>query len=156
MKLPILLAVLIALAFGASLRADLYGSIEIGNDVKQIRSTYADSIYCDYPTLFAIEDGQGVVVVTTDGTSVQSVTRFSAQARFCSSKGIEPIAPFDASELVGRTAEEMVELLGPPHADLGSGVYLFSYVMRNGTVTYFCSTNKTISSAGAIDLFLRE
>lgn len=66
--------------------------------------------------------------MTDNGSTVTGLLRYEPQQDgtwFCAMQGIEPIeAPADPDSLLGLTPDQVTELLGPCHFDMGSGLYI--------------------------------
>lgn len=132
---------------------DPYDVIQIGDNLNKTKEIYKDLIDKDLISTIIIKSGQSRVVILSDGEVVSSVICFENRSATMSYKGVAPIDQFDPSELDGKTIYDMIELLGSPHGDIGSGLYLPAYVVNDGTIVYFCITGEKITGSEVINIF---
>ncbi len=143
----IAVCILLSICIGCVLWISNGSSTMVGQKALTIRKELGKDIIWDANCLLVLKlSNRRIICVTNNGTVVAEI-RFDDAGTIISENGISPLKAslFDTS--CPKTAQDMTSIFGNPHADIGSGVYLPTYILDDGRiVTYHMNGDNIVEN----------
>lgn len=108
--------------------------------------------YLYYGSLSAKQMTRKYVITVSTMDRRNKAVHFSDEREVLKTKGIEPLKTEDWQNLVGRRMQDIVEQYGEPHADVGSGFYIPSYITEDAYLVLICLDEENVSEIIIEDL----
>ena len=149
MKRIVLITVLgLALVFaGGVLWMNNNNSSAIGQKVVDMREKHKNDIIIDANCLLTFENVDGYTVCVTNNDSVIAELKYDEVGMLVYKMGLDPLEASVFEAGVPQTGRDMMDLFGNPHIDVGSGVYLPTYILDDGRLVTYCMNGNTIVSS---------
>lgn len=125
-----------------------------GDKMKRNDGQYIPHINMNTLKVYLINGNYYVTV--EEGGSVQQIVCFSPERNCCSSQGMKLIKNYDVGFLKNMSAADITYLLGSPHTDLGSGLYIPAYITEDAYLIYFYFENDIVVKVAKKDLLTNE
>lgn len=109
-----------------------------------------DGSYLSYPTLEIVVEGGNYVLTTMDGGRAV----FSSEGELLEAKGITPVKA--DGQIMYSDLSALTEALGQPHGDIGSGLYIPSYVTEDFRLLAYSCREDQVQSVTVTDLLTEE
>ncbi len=122
--------------------------VHVGDSFYTVRASL-NSLILDYYDCIMWKDSMGYHFACTgeDLRTICAVVWFSDDLELLEADGLEPIDPLPhMEEWLGKTEDEFIALYGPCHFQAGTGIYMPSYIAKDGTVYWMTVRLGTIDS----------
>ena len=123
---------------------------EVGEPLSRIRGQYTPCIVMN--ALSAYRDGGACRVIIEDGGTIQKLAEFSADRTVCRTQGLDLVERGDIARFLHIGWDELTEMLGPPHADIGSGFSIPAYVTEDAYLMSFGREDGVVTEVTLRDL----
>lgn len=108
-------------------------------------------------SVYSIDEDYLVVMEDyNDHGVVQREVTFSTNRKCKKVKKLVLIPNYDVDQLIGMPFDELAELCGQPHCDIGSGLYIPSYVTEDAYLLCLTVHEEVVTEAIKRDLFTGE
>lgn len=146
-RIAIVAFLLVLICVGGVFWMNGSNSSMVGQKVDDVRKKNRNDIILDASCLLAFKNSHGYTVVITNNEIVTAEIKYDKEATLVSKKGVDPLnaVVFEAGK--PQTMQDMVNLFGSPHVDVGSGAYLPTYILDDGRIiTYRMNEDNVVGS----------
>ena len=126
--------------------------IKQGASIKMIHEKYTPTVCFNFLSVFKIENKYKVVIY--NGDVVKKTVDFSSDREYSDMHGLIPVKIENLKTYLNLSIDEIEKELGEPHADIGSGFYIPSYITDNGYMVRF--RDDPVSFIEKVDLLTGE
>lgn len=127
---------------------------EVGESMSRINNQYTP--YITINTLSVYKFSENYLVTIDDGTTIQKLVEFSLERKCLQIQGFDLIENGDINQFLNMNFNKLVEKIGKPHVDIGSGFYIPAYVTKDANLIYFELENEIVFEVIKRDLLTNE
>lgn len=106
-----------------------------GDHMNEITNKHAP--YITLNALSAYEIDGNYLIVVADSDIVEKLAEFSSDRKCKRAQNLKPIKDVDITQFINMNFEEIKKMLGQPHADIGSGAYIPTYITEKANLISF-------------------
>lgn len=140
------IAIVSVLLFGGGVKMSFRQSMFIGNDLNQICCNERVRLIDKRGTLAVVEDEVSYCyLISEDGIKVTSSARFNCEGKIIAVMGVEVLEITKNEIEIPDSINEMMELYGEPHVDIGSGFYIPCYILSDASILVFYTTDERVT-----------
>lgn len=112
------------------------GNVNIRDSIYAVKERFKGNILLDQYSLVVLEAPEGYYFagIDKDGRTIRAVVKFSKDLELLEANGVEPIEQLNQEEWIGKEELEFVSRYGSCHFNLGSGLYIPSYISKTGLI----------------------
>ena len=125
--------------------------IEVGESMSKINNQYTP--YTNINALSVYKINNNYLLIMDDGDIVQKLVEFSPDRRCQRVQGIGLIKNYDTKQFLNVAFSQVIEKIGQPHVDVGSGFYIPAYVDEDAYLICFELENEIVIEVIKRDLF---
>ena len=126
----------------------------IGDHMSEINNKNTPYLILNTLSTYKI-DGSYLVVVEDDNI-IEKLVEFSLERKCKKAKNIKPIKDVDIDQFLNMNVEDAKNLLGQPHADIGSGFYIPAYITEDAKLISFQIENDIVFEVIKRDLITNK
>ncbi len=95
-------------------------------------------------------------IIINDNDTIQKMVRFSEERKCIQIQNLTLIKSNDIDQFLNMGFEQVKDIIGQPHVDIGSGFYIPSYITEDAYLICFEIENEMIFEVIKRDLFTNE
>ena len=125
---------------------DIAYEVPVGSSLRTVKKSLEDRIVFGFNAFVVWRDSKGYHIACTgnDWDRIYAIVSFSEDLELLEAEGLEPIAPPQMEEWLGKTEEEFIAQYGPYHFQSGSGSYTPWYIAKDGNISRLSVYDGTI------------
>ena len=131
------------------------GNIEENKYTSNIENQYMPYIFLNALAVYKSVDTI-LVIASDNGGTIQRRVEFSFDRKNCHVQGLDLIENEDVGQFLNIGFNEVMETLGQPHADIGSGFYIPAYITKDAYLICFDLENDIVVGIIKRDLLTNE
>ncbi len=151
MKRIIALLLFVAILFSACSSSHKF---EVGESMSKINNQYTP--YITINALSVYEISENYLITIDDGSIVQKLVEFSFERECRRIQGFDLIKNGDINQFLNMNFNKLIEKIGQPHVDVGSGFYIPAYVTEDANLICFELENETVFEVIKRDLLTNK
>lgn len=136
--------VLFLVCIGGVIRMSKSNSSMIGQKVIDIRKKCKNSIVMDVNCLLICKNDDGYVLNLTNNETIIAEAIYNKAGMIIAQDGFAPLRADVFDHGTPQTVQDMEEIFGYPHIDVGSGAYLPTYILDDGRIVTYRVNNDEI------------
>ena len=129
-------------------------SFEVGQSMSKINEEYSSVFSFNALSVYKVNEVYCVII--EDGHTVQKFAEFSASRSCLNKQGLELIRFYDVNLFLNKDFNGLIEEIGQPHVDIGSGFYIPSYVTEEAKLISLYIEDDLVVDVIVYDLFSGE
>lgn len=125
-------------------------TFEIGESMNKINGRYKP--YFSINTLYAYKVDDLYVITIFNNGCLDKMVEFSPNRECIRMQKVKPINYNNINSLLNLNFQQLKDLLGEPHTDIGSGFYIPAYITNDAYLIYFSLEDMSVRSITKCDL----
>lgn len=151
MKRIIALLLFVTILFSACSSSHKF---EVGESMNKINNQYTP--YITINTLSVYEINKNYLITIDDGSIIRKLVEFSFERKCHRIQGFDLIKNGDINQFLNMNFNELIEKIGQPHVDVGSGFYIPAYVTEDANLICFELENEIVFEVIKRDLLTNK
>lgn len=127
---------------------------EVGESMSKINNQYTP--YITINALSVYEISENYLITIDDGSIIQKLVEFSIERKCRRIQGFDLIKNCDINQFLNMNFNKLIEKIGQPHVDVGSGFYIPAYVTEDANLICFELENETVFEVIKRDLLTNK